>query len=213
MAIYMKFGGIQGDVTAAGHTNWIELNSLQWGVGRGVSSPTGGIADRESSAPNVSEVTVTKDNDTASDGLLTEAFTGDGGGNGASVQIDFTRTQAGQLVVFQTITLTNVIISGYSTSSGGDRPTESLSLNFTKIAVTNTPMKRRPFDGNARAVRAARRTRGTPAGMACVVQVENRSRRRTPPLVRSSPGTALTGASRNGCCNYLSVRRKLFRES
>jgi type VI secretion system secreted protein Hcp len=141
MAIYMKFGGIEGDVTAEGHTGWIELKSLQWGVGRGVSSPTGGIADRESSAPSVSECTVTKDNDTSSDGLLTEAFTGDGGGNGATVQIDFTRTQAGALVVYQTITLTNVIISGYSTSSGGDRPSESLSLNFVKIAVTNTPMK------------------------------------------------------------------------
>jgi type VI secretion system secreted protein Hcp len=141
MAIYMKFGGIMGNVTAAGHTQWIELNSLQWGVGRGVSSPTGSSADRESSAPSVSEVTVTKDNDTASDGLLTEAFTGDGGGNGASVQIDLTRTQSGQLVVFQTIMLSNVIISGYSTTSGGDRPTESLSLNFTKIAVTNTPMQ------------------------------------------------------------------------
>jgi type VI secretion system secreted protein Hcp len=137
----MKFGGIQGDVTAAGHENWIELKSLQWGVGRGVSSPTGSSADRESTAPSVSEVTVTKDNDTASDGLLSEAFTGDGGGNGATVQIDMTRTQAGQLVVYQTVTLNNVIISGYSTSSGGDRPSESLSLNFVKIAVTNTPMK------------------------------------------------------------------------
>jgi len=141
MAIYMKFGGIQGDVTAAGHIGWIELNSLQWGVGRGVSSPTGSSADRESSAPSVSEVTITKDQDTASDGMLTEAFTGDGGGNGATVQIDLTRTQSGQLVVFQSIVLSNVILSGYSTSTGGDRPTESLSLNFTKIAVTNTPMK------------------------------------------------------------------------
>src|SRR5271154_2733758 len=103
MAIYMKFGGIQGDVTATGHANWIELNSLQWGVGRGVSSPTGSSADRESSAPSVSEVTITKDQDSASDGLLTEGFTGDGGGNGATVQIDLTRTQSGQLVVFQTI--------------------------------------------------------------------------------------------------------------
>jgi len=141
MAIYLSFGSIQGDVTASGHENWIELNSLQWGVGRGVSSPTGSSADRESSAPSVSEITVTKDNDTASDGLLTEAFTGDGGGNGANVTIDLTRTQSGQLVVFQQIVINNVIISGYSVSTGGDRPTESMSFNFTKIAVTNTPMK------------------------------------------------------------------------
>ncbi len=141
MAIYMQFGSIQGDVTAQGHANWIELNSIQWGLGRGVSATTGSVTDRESSAPSVSEVTVTKDQDMASDGLLTEAFTGNGGGNGATVQIDMVRTQAGSLVVFQTIKLTAVIISGFSVSSGGDRPTESMSLNFTQIAVTNTPMK------------------------------------------------------------------------
>ena len=141
MPIYLSFGSIQGDVTATGHVGWIELNSMQWGVGRGVSSPTGSSADRESSAPSVSEITVTKDNDTSSDGILTEAFTGDGGGNGAAVTIDLCRTQSGQLVVFQSVVVNNVIISGYSTSSGGDRPSESLSLNFTKIAVTNTPMK------------------------------------------------------------------------
>lgn len=33
------------------------------------------------------------------------------------------------------ITMSDVFISGYSLSSGGDRPTESLSLNFSKIEV------------------------------------------------------------------------------
>lgn len=139
MPIYMQFGSIQGDVTETNHTQWIELNSLQWGVGRGVSSPTGSSADRESSAPSVSEITVTKDNDAASNGILSEALQGDGS-NGATVTIDMCRTDKGQLVVYQKIVLSNVIISGFSTSSGGDRPSESLSLNFTKIAVTDTAM-------------------------------------------------------------------------
>jgi type VI secretion system secreted protein Hcp len=34
--------------------------------------------------------------------------------------------------------LSNCGLSGYSTSSGGDAPTESLSLNFTKIMFTYT---------------------------------------------------------------------------
>jgi type VI secretion system secreted protein Hcp len=139
MPIYMKFGSITGDVTESGHTQWIELSSMQWGVGRGVSSPTGSSADRESSAPSISEITVTKTNDAASAGLLSEALQGDGS-NGASVEIDLVRTDKGKLTVYQKIMLTNVIISGFSTSSGGDRPSESLSLNFTKIAVTDTPM-------------------------------------------------------------------------
>jgi type VI secretion system secreted protein Hcp len=141
MPIYMKYGAIAGDVTESGHTGWIELNSFQWGVGRGVSSPTGSSEDRESSAPSVSEVTVTKEFDKASIKLLTEAYQGTGGGDAATVQLDFTRTTQGKLQIYATFILSNVIISGYSLSSGGDRPSESLSLNFVKIESQFIPMK------------------------------------------------------------------------
>jgi type VI secretion system secreted protein Hcp len=33
------------------------------------------------------------------------------------------------------------MLSGYSVSSGGDKPTESISLNFTKIETKITPQK------------------------------------------------------------------------
>jgi type VI secretion system secreted protein Hcp len=141
MPIYMKYGSIAGDVTESGHATWIELNSFQWGVGRGVSSPTGSSEDRESSAPSVSEITVTKEFDKASVKLLTEAYQGTGDGDAKTVQIDFVRTNKGKLDVYSTFTLSNVIISGYSLSSGGDRPSESLSLNFVKIETKVTPMK------------------------------------------------------------------------
>ena len=72
MPIYMKYDGIDGDVTAEGHEKWIELNSFQWGVGRGISSPTGASADRESSAPSISEITVSKMQDAATTKLLEE---------------------------------------------------------------------------------------------------------------------------------------------
>jgi type VI secretion system secreted protein Hcp len=139
MPIYMNYDSlaIKGDVTEEGHKTWIELSSLQWGVGRGISAPTGAAADRESSAPSVSEITVTKANDTSSPKVLNEALQGDG----KTVIIDFCKTTQGKLEVFLTITLTNTMISGYSMSSGGDRPTESLSLNFTKIEYKNIPQK------------------------------------------------------------------------
>jgi len=149
MPIYMKYGSITGDVTEGGHDKWIEVNSLQWGVGRGVSSATGSASDRESSAPSLSEVTVTKDLDSASPKLLTEAFQGDGNGDAASVQFDFCRTASGKLQIYLTITLTNVIISGYSTSSGGDRPSESVSLNYVEITNNFIPMNPDGTPGNA----------------------------------------------------------------
>lgn len=131
MPIYMNYDGlaIKGDVTEEGHKEWIELGSVQWGVGRGISSPTGASADRESSAPSVSEITTTKSADVSSSKLVNEALQGEG----KTVIIDFCKTDKGKLEVYLTLTLTNCMISGYSMSSGGDRPSESLSLNFTKI--------------------------------------------------------------------------------
>ena len=139
MPIYMNYndGALKGDVTEGGHKQWIEVNSFQWGVGRGISSPTGGSADRESSAPSISEIVVTKPQDISSVGLLTEAYQGDG----VKVQLDFCRTNKDQMQVYLTIELENVMISGYSVSSGGDRPQESISLNFTKITYKGTQMK------------------------------------------------------------------------
>jgi type VI secretion system secreted protein Hcp len=129
MPIYMKYEGIDGDVTAKGHEKWIELNSFQWGVGRGISSPTGRGADRESSAPSISEVVVTKAQDISTTKLLDEALQGEG----KVVTIDFCKTDKGALEVYMAYKLTDCLVSGYSISSGGDRPSESISLNFTKI--------------------------------------------------------------------------------
>lgn len=131
MPIYMQYDGITGDVTAEGHEKWVELGSFQWGVGRGISSPTGGSKDRESSAPSVSEITVTKAQDESTIKVIDAAFQGEG----KKVVIDFCKTDKGKLEVYLSYTLTNTMISGYSMSGGGDRPTESLSLNFTKVEV------------------------------------------------------------------------------
>lgn len=131
MAIYMKYGALDGEVSAKGYEKWIELGSLQWGVGRGISSPSsGGASKREASAPSISEVTVTKTLDAFSPLALKAAV----GGEGVTVKIDLTRTDnSGTHVAYQKYILTDTMISGYSISSGGDRPSESMSLNFTKF--------------------------------------------------------------------------------
>lgn len=132
MPIYVKYGDIKGDVTADGHKGsegWFEVNSFQWGVGRGISSPTGGSSDRESSAPSVSEITVSKSMDIASYRLLDEALQGEG----LPCIIHFCKTDKGVLEEYVTYKLEDCMISGYSVSSGGDRPSESISFNFTKI--------------------------------------------------------------------------------
>jgi type VI secretion system secreted protein Hcp len=130
MAIYVKYGALEGEVTAKGYEKWIEVQSLQWGVGRGISMGSGGGSKREASAPSVSEITMTKTMDVADPLLLKEAV----GGKAVDVKIDLTQTDnKGTHIAYQKYILSGSLISGYSVSSGGDRPSASFSVNFSKF--------------------------------------------------------------------------------
>jgi type VI secretion system secreted protein Hcp len=140
MPIYMKYDGIDGSVTADGHSKWIELESCQLGVHRNITSATGRGTNREAGAPAVSEIVVTKAQDCASVNLFKASLWGEG----KKVKIDFCKTDKDKLEVFLQVELENTLVSSYSASGhGGDsnaRPMESLSLNFTKITYVATHM-------------------------------------------------------------------------
>jgi len=126
----MQFGTVKGEVTQLAHKQWIEVQSFQWGVGRGIGSGVGGGSLRESTAPTVSEIVVTKVMDVSSGLILKEAL----GGKAVEVKIEMTQTDnSGKHVAYQKYVLHNTLISGYSMSSGGARPSESISLSFTKF--------------------------------------------------------------------------------
>jgi len=133
MAIYMKYDGISGDVTEQGHTQWIELSSMQFGVGRAIGGTASGAAKgREASLCNCSEITITKPADSASQDLMREAMIG--AVPGKTVKFEFVTTgQGDQAETYTKFELEECMISGFSLSTGGDRPSESMSLNFTKI--------------------------------------------------------------------------------
>lgn len=149
--ILLKFAtAINGDSVVAGHEKWITIQSLQFGVGRAITS-SGGGADRETSNPSFSEVTLSKSTDIASADLFMQAVCGKSLGK---AEIHFLQTGGAdkKQQVYLIIELSEAIVSSYSTSSGGDRPSESLSLNFTQISyqydqfsgeaiVTGTPKK------------------------------------------------------------------------
>ncbi len=133
MAIYLKYGSINGAVTTTDYKQWIEVDTINWGVGRAIGSAARSDTNREGSEPSLSEVTVTKKMDVASVPLIQEAW---GGELNNKVTIKLTSTTKNSVVDFLNYDLENVGLSGYSHSSGGDMPTESLSLNFTKITIT-----------------------------------------------------------------------------
>jgi type VI secretion system secreted protein Hcp len=136
---FFKYDAIKkGESKCKGHEGdkgWIEVTSFQWGCGRGISSPVGTSSKREASAPSVSEVVVTKLLDSTSPLLLQESLVG----KAVTAQIDLAETHAEQLETYLEMKLTNAMISSYSVSGVGDRPVESLSINFTKIEYKVTP--------------------------------------------------------------------------
>ena len=133
MAIYLKYGSIKGAVTTDGYKDWIECDSLQWGVGRGIGTAARGSTNRESSEPSISEVVLTARMSVASNDLFLDAV---GGTMDNKVTIKVTTTTKNKVEDFLVYELTDVGLSGYSLSSGGDMPSESYSLNFTKVSIT-----------------------------------------------------------------------------
>jgi type VI secretion system secreted protein Hcp len=137
--ILLKFEQtIKGDSVTEGFVDWITCSSLQWGVGRSISA-SGATTDRETSNPSFSEVTLTKSTDVASTALLAQATHGKALG---TATVAFINTHEGAPQCYMVVDLHEAIVSSYSASSGGDRPSESFSLNFTKQVVAY-----KQFDG------------------------------------------------------------------
>ena len=131
MAIYLELTGIKGSVTDTKFKDQIELSSFQWGAGLGVGSARGG--DRTTSEPSVSEISASKKLDKASELLFKNLLMGE---TIATGKISFTAAIKGESVAYAVLDLEDVIISGYSQSSGGDFPTEAISLNFAKFVYS-----------------------------------------------------------------------------
>jgi type VI secretion system secreted protein Hcp len=131
--ILLKFQTqIKGTSTVSGHTDWITIDALQMGVGRAISV-SGGGTDRDTSNPSFSEISLTKATDIASAVLFMQAVCGKSLGK---AEIHFMQTGGSdkKQQVFLTIELEAPIISSYSVASSGERPSETFSINFTKIS-------------------------------------------------------------------------------
>ena len=133
MAIYLKYADVNGSSTAQSHEQWITCDSIQWGGGRAIGTPTGSAKNREASNVSISEVVVSKSQDNSSPELLKRSYVGT---DGEDVTVHLTTTSNEGVNTIMELKLTNTLVSGFSVSSGGDRPMESVSMNFTKIEST-----------------------------------------------------------------------------
>lgn len=131
--IFVKFDGINGEVRDKAHDNWTDFNSIEFGVAKEGGMNSG--STRQRSAAQMTEVSLTKAFDKSSIKLL-EAVTI--GQVFKKVEIHMVKNSSKGMVTYLTITLEDASLSSYNISSGGDRPEESVSVQFKKIKFEHT---------------------------------------------------------------------------
>jgi len=146
--ILINFDGkIKGDSQLDKHTDWVNITSAQLGVGRSISS-SGSGKDRDLSTPSFSEVSISKHTDVASTELFAQAIYGKKLCEKAVIH--FVQTSGeGASQVYMEWEMHEPIISSFSISSGGERPDETVTINFTKVL-----MKYSQFDSGGKQVQA-----------------------------------------------------------
>lgn len=122
-------GNIVGSSVVPGHANWIDLYSFQHGVEVGIGA--NGLPGQVS----LSDVTVTKLFDRSSIKLLTAIANGELLTN---CTIEFTASSSP--TPYYRVSLGSARIDGYSQSSGGDNPSESISLSYSTITLTDVAL-------------------------------------------------------------------------
>lgn len=134
MAIYMKYGNIQGDATQKGLEGWINLRSFEWKLERKFAKDQVGRAfNREAAQADVKEVIVTKELDHSSGELLKATSTAS---KGETCEIVFLRTgNPGE--PYLKFILTDALFKNLSLSPSQtpERPTEKLIIDFTKLQI------------------------------------------------------------------------------
>ena len=116
---YLFVTNAPGEVTVAGYAGWIQIDSFQHGMGKTATNN-----------PSHLDVTISKSLDKSSPKLVELCNLGK---PSFLAKIDFTETVNNQEVRYYSLSLSGVLITGYSLSSGGDRPTESVYLHYSRI--------------------------------------------------------------------------------
>ena len=123
--IYLRYGDINGDVVGGDYNEAIAIASFQWGLSRQVSFD--GLQPEIGKAQS-GGVSLSKLLDSSSTRLAMEALIG----KGENATIEFTQTTktTNPEQLYMKLELCNAYVTSLSTSSGGDRPAESLGLAF-----------------------------------------------------------------------------------
>jgi type VI secretion system secreted protein Hcp len=124
---------IKGECTLTDAAYKDKINIQSWAYGASLASYTDGTNQKRTfGKPEVSAISITKSMDLASTGIFQACIAGT---NLPTVKIFTLQEESGKFDVFYTITLTNALIESYQVSTGGQVPSESLTLTFSKIEL------------------------------------------------------------------------------
>ncbi len=133
MSIFMQIEGIKGESSDLYHKDWLDIESIEWRVGRKITSRTSTRGDRESSNPEYSELLLFKRMDSSTPYIFIEGCCG----RGKTIIIECTKTGAGNGGdVYMQYRLENAIISHYSVDAKGKRgrrPMEAIKISFKRL--------------------------------------------------------------------------------
>jgi type VI secretion system secreted protein Hcp len=129
-AILLDIPDIKGQSTIKGFEDKIEILSASHGVAMQVTaSPSS--QERTSGKPNHQDLTISKYFDLSSCPLIAAC---NAATNLKTITMTIGRNDAGAILPYLVYTLENAIVSSISHSAGsGDRPTETVTFNYTKI--------------------------------------------------------------------------------
>lgn len=142
---FLKLGDINGESRDSKYPKWIDVLAWSWGASQSGTMHLGGGGG--SGKVNMQDLSVTKYVDSSTTNVLLKCCNGK-----HYPEAKLICRKAGEKPVeYLKITMTDVLVSSYSTGGSGseDRITENLSLNFSKVKVEYTPQTQSGSGGGA----------------------------------------------------------------
>ena len=124
--MYIKFPDIEGESMDANHDKWIDVLSIDWGAHK---PGAGGDAARRRGDVKYGDITMTKEVDASSPKLMLACANGT---HFPSVELEAPERPGAQ-ATYMKYKLEKVRITSYSIDATGDRPMETITLNYEKI--------------------------------------------------------------------------------
>lgn len=135
--MYIKFDGVDGEVTTTAHAGWIEVTSYSHGVAMAINESTVSAGSRSAGRAQVSDFSFTKMMDKASVPLTFACITGK---SYPTITMEITRSGEGKQETYMTYKLEGALISSVSVGGAGEGvPSESVTLAPAKLTWTYMP--------------------------------------------------------------------------